>query len=168
MSTSKDLRKIPATIILSLAIAFLGSACGSQSSQNQPVLEISGFENYVQKFQAQSATEGNPVTINNLIIQFGPMSTSAERGVCETSTAMTPTITLDQDYWENVDSDGQESLVFHEMGHCVRNRLHVPTLQTDGDPASLMYPYTIDGPTYVRNESVYWPDLFLNGPYFTP
>ena len=109
-----------------ILLALLGSACSSQSNQLQPVLQVAGFESFVQKFQSQSAIEGNPVTVNNLVIQFGPMSTDAERGVCETSSAMTPTITLDQDYWENVDTDAQESLIFHEMGHCVRDRVSRP------------------------------------------
>jgi hypothetical protein len=153
---------------LAITSALLFSACSPKASTTPPVLQVAGFESFVQKFQDQSATEGNPVTVNNLIIQFGTMTSTAERGVCETSSAMTPTITLDQDYWENVDTDAQESLVFHEMGHCVRNRVHVDTLQTTGDPSSDMYPYTIDGPTYVRNEKIYYPELFLNGPYFTP
>ena len=55
-----------------------------------------------------------------------------------------------------------------KWGTAYETGFHVPDLQNDGDPTSVMYPYTIDGPTYVRNESTYYPELFLNGPYFTP
>lgn len=148
-------------LILIFAIALLALGCGkAQDQQQQNVLEIGQFAPYVQEFEAQSAIHGNAIQVTNLVIRFGAMQASNERGECDIADGQPPTITLDQDYWNNVDEGARQSLIYHEIGHCVLRRLHLFKITDSGIPSSLMSPYTIDGVTYDRNQQYYWDELF--------
>lgn len=152
-------------ILLSLAILFAISSCAKQQ-EHQPVLDVGQFQTYVDKFQTESVTNGNPITVTDLIIHFGDMSTSSERGYCEITEGETPVIVIDQTYWDSHDEGARQALIYHEMGHCVLYRKHRTQYDTNGIPISLMNAYTIDGTTFDNNEPAYWNELFTVSDHF--
>jgi hypothetical protein len=88
-------------------------------------------------------------------------------GLCTLSDASSPTVSIDPTYW-SVASDAQkENLVFHELGHCLLSRVHVTTLNADGTPASMMFPYTLAGSIYLQNHAEYIAELFGASPLFS-
>ena len=50
-------------------------------------------------------------------------------------------IEIDYNYWWHVDTNTRHWLVYHELGHCALELGHDDTVDADGNPRSLMYPY---------------------------
>lgn len=69
-------------------------------------------------------------------------------------------IMLDTLYWEDATELEKEQLIFHELGHCVLGREHNDKEDENGDPISIMHPYTMDDHTYKRHREQYIKDLF--------
>lgn len=99
------------------------------------------FEPIVQRFISEATARGHPVTINNLIIKYDLSNTS----FCATSNVITSGNDVQKiisikslTCWQN---DVQlETIIFHELGHCILGRAHDMTLMPKGDPKSIMYP----------------------------
>lgn len=156
----KQLNSITSGLAIGI-LALVASSCGQASqSSPQPVLQLGSFAPYVAKFEADSVAQGHPVQVTNLIVQFGAMDFSAERGDCTISGDLTPVITLDETYWNSTDEPGREALIFHELGHCVLRRVHMNSLNQDGIPLSDMNAYTLDSVTYQHFRSQYLAELF--------
>lgn len=148
----KNLKKLSLCLLFGLSL----TACGRKDQ----VLELNEFSNYVTEFEAVSNDVGQPVKVDNLVIKFGDLANSQHRGLCEINGTDTPTVTIDYDAWQSMDEDKRESVVFHELGHCVLRRIHKGGMDTDGDPISMMYPYTLDSSVYVQKEEAYHNELF--------
>lgn len=150
--------------ILLAILAPLAVACSplgdDQKVTHESVVEVAGFTSYVAEFQQKSVEYGSPVEISDLIIKFGAMTNPLERGYCEMATGKTPTIVIDQNYWNNASEGARKSLLLHELGHCVLDRAHVSTLSNAGVPNSVMNPYTIPSNVFDYNEEHYWQELF--------
>jgi len=99
------------------------------------------FEPIVQRFISEATARGHQVTINNLIIKYDLSNTS----FCATSNVITSGNDVQKiisikslTCWQN---DVQlETIIFHELGHCILGREHDMTLMPKGDPKSIMYP----------------------------
>lgn len=136
----------------------LAVACGKT-----PVLSVgSEFTPYVAKFEQKSREYGNPVNVDNLIVQFGPMHSKEERGACEIGGDNTPSVTINQETWNKIDESEREELIFHELGHCVLRRKHRSDRDAKGHPTSIMNPYSINGKIYSQNSDAYLAELFQN------
>ena len=104
------------------------------------------FEPHVQRFITEAAARGHQITINNLIIKY---DLSSSTNYCATSNVITSGNDVQKiisikslNCWQN---DVQlETIIFHELGHCVLGREHDNTLMPKGDPKSIMIP---DNPT---------------------
>lgn len=62
-------------------------------------------------------------------------------------------IDLDKEYWDNASFYQKEELLFHELGHCILNRMHDDRMIPSGfpHPYSIMYPYTFYQYQYHRD-----------------
>ena len=161
MKKASWLQKVASLALLALSLLVTGCGKSADGSNNQPVVDVGSFAPYVAQFEQNSVIySASAVQVTNLKIQFGPMATAEERGVCDITGDQTPVITIDQAYWDSTTEDARKALIFHEMGHCVLRRLHLATLGTDGAPTSLMNPYTIDGSTYDAHQDSYLHELY--------
>lgn len=131
------------------------------------------FEPYVQKFIAEANAKGHPLSINNLIIQYDYSQSfqyCAKSNVISSQNDVQKIISVNaQKCWQN---DTQlETLIFHELGHCILGRNHDMSLLPKGDPKSIMYPdnielyspcvYAIGGPCdFLYRRSYYVDELF--------
>ena len=145
-------------LTLSLCIFLL--ACGKQPT-TEPVLDVTGFEPYVQTFEKYSRDFGHPVTVTNLRIQFGETQ-KQERAYCLLSADRPPTITINESKWSTLEDSEREELLFHEMGHCVLKRKHRSEVMDGGIPESLMNPYAINRFTYSAHQNYYLDELFAH------
>ena len=131
------------------------------------------FEPIVQRFITEAAARGHQVTINNLIIKYELSSTP----FCATSNVITSGNDVQKiisikslGCWQN---DVQlETIIFHELGHCVLGREHDNSLMPKGDPKSIMYPdnatlyspcvYPIGSPCDLLYRRTYYLDELFN------
>jgi hypothetical protein len=109
-----------------------------------PVLNIPPeFQPAVDNFIAAAAQRGHNITINNLIINYdSALSTiyCANSNVTSSQNDIQKIISLNPNIkcWQN--SIQLETLIFHEMGHCILGREHDKSLLPNGDAKSIMYP----------------------------
>ena len=68
-------------------------------------------------------------------------------------------IEIDPTYWASVDDDTRMVLVFHELGHCVFNRLHNWDTMSDGCPLSIMQTDNFGDPCYAMHQADYLAEL---------
>ena len=126
---------------------------------------------YVANFVGEGAKQGHKILLSDLIVQFGTISIGSDaRGECVRGTNQTPTITLAPE-WKTYESNLQEQIIYHELGHCVLNREHVTTkwspseIETDV-PASIMNATELDSnDLYTPYHDHFMQELFANGFY---
>lgn len=81
--------------------------------------------------------------IGDIPIQFVRLQGSAV-GECVSWSSEYKEIRIDPDYWITLENSTRESLIFHELGHCVLNRDHDTEMMDYHSllvPDSYMYPY---------------------------
>jgi len=118
---------------------------GCQDKNNfTPILNIPAeFQPCVDSFVAAAAQRGHSIIINNLIIKYDSSLSNiycANSNVTSAQNDIQKIISLNPNIkcWQN--SRQLETLIFHEMGHCILGREHDQTLLPNGDPKSIMYP----------------------------
>jgi hypothetical protein len=100
------------------------------------------LEPYLDLFEQEAAKRGRNIRIDNLIVEFEEDLRGGEAaGLCTfaSETSPTPHIRLDTTSynWQNNPSH-REILVFHELGHCILNRLHRDDELPNGNFSSIM------------------------------
>lgn len=107
------------------------------------VLEIPEIiQPYIESFEMEAAKRGLDLNITNLRVEFeGDLNDGTAAGLCTFASASNPTphIRLDTTSfnWRNNEWH-REILVFHELGHCILNRLHKDDYLPNGNIASIM------------------------------
>ena len=99
------------------------------------------FEPYVQKFITEAKARGDDISINNLIIQYEYSQSfqyCAASNVVSSQNDVQKIIYIKANQcWQN--GTQLETLIFHELGHCILGRDHDMSLMTKGYPKSIMY-----------------------------
>lgn len=93
-------------------------------------------------FEQEAAIRGYPIQIDNLIIVYeshlpAPICGNSNVVSSENNVQKTIRISLTNDCW-NCQSE-LETLLFHEMGHCILGRDHDNGVLPKGYPRSIMY-----------------------------
>jgi hypothetical protein len=112
--------------------------------QVPPEVEI-----YVERFLAAAEQRNQPIEITNLIVEFDSLNNSIRDGAmlcaaCEQIPGRADrqrkiTINTSVNCWRFASDFVKEALIFHELGHCVLQRLdHRDDWLPNGDFASLM------------------------------
>lgn len=94
-----------------MAVILVLSACG-RKGQVDPA-----FSAYVRDFETKI---GVPVT--NVDIKFGKLK-APTIGMCYDGGQFNQ-IQIDPDFWQTMNEDGREQLMYHELGHCVLGQGH--------------------------------------------
>ncbi|MEM7658621.1 MAG: hypothetical protein AAF399_21025 [Bacteroidota bacterium] len=100
------------------------------------------IEPYIELFEQEAAKRGQNITIDNLIVEFEEDLRGGDAaGLCTFASESSPTphIRLDTTSfnWRNNEFH-RELLVFHELGHCILNRLHRDDELPNGNFTSIM------------------------------
>lgn len=109
-----------------------------------PVLDIPAeFRPYVDSFVVAASERGVNITLDNLIITYDSslsVAYCANSNVISSQNNIQKIIFLNPyiKCWQN--SRQLETLIFHEMGHCILGREHDVSLLPNGDEKSIMYP----------------------------
>lgn len=150
-----------------LALTLILSAC---ARPHVKVVRIDpAFQSLVNSFEADGSTVNFHVQINDLIVQFTDQLTSETLGECVQGDDATPTINIDAQDWYNETPEYQKIILYHELGHCVLDRVHVFTgtiLKGNCSATSIMYPYIEDFTNmYAENWQWYVQELFYPAVY---
>jgi Zn-dependent protease with chaperone function len=150
-----------------IAVLFIGLAAQScaQKQDHTATLAIQdAFVPFVTEFERVAGQQGQNLTISDLIVEFGDTPSMNETGVCIWSSDETPRVVINQRIWATLNDDDREEVIFHELGHCVLQRLHrsnrIGVAGGGTRPDSVMYPVRIDGVTYMNNIGPYQAELF--------
>lgn len=158
--------------LIFLFLALILTSCGrAEKGTVNPV-----FKPYADRFVELSKREGYEWTESQaqyISIQFddsGYLERNNYLGYCRRQDGK-KSIGISREYWESkyVDFADKESLIFHELGHCLLGRPHeeeeVPAVDVKfmqySLPVSLMNPYAVDGLIYGMNYEDYLQELFL-------
>lgn len=73
-------------------------------------------------------------------------------------------IQIDSNFWTSADDDAKEQVIFHELGHCAMYLGHIPDLDINNCPVSIMYPYAFGDLNCYRNyKNHYYLELIADG-----
>lgn len=132
---------------------FLLIGC-SRDKEFVPVYNVpEEFQPFVDAFIQEAADRGISLDITNLIIVFD-QNLNTICGTCNSislNEKVQKIISINPNAGCWSVAQGKESLVFHELGHCVLGRTHNNELLPNGDPKSIM----VDG-----NQKLYWPCFY--------
>ncbi|TAE60242.1 MAG: hypothetical protein EAZ89_01710, partial [Bacteroidetes bacterium] len=133
--------KYPKLSTLLLASLFLLQAC--KDDEPVKVYDVpSIIQPYIDLFEQEAAARGQTLNIDNLKVEFETdLQGGDAAGLCTFASPNTPTphIRLDTTSynWQNNEYH-REILIFHELGHCILNRLHKDDVLPNGNYASIM------------------------------
>ncbi len=124
-----------------LLIAFIVSAGCSKQGFSPAYKVPAEFEPYVTGFISEAAARGHQLTINNLVIRYDStlaMDICAKTNVITTANDVQKIISINPilHCWQN--DQMLETLIFHELGHCILGRQHDDSLMPKGYPKSIM------------------------------
>ncbi|HZI52986.1 MAG TPA: hypothetical protein VFD56_04770 [Chitinophagaceae bacterium] len=100
------------------------------------------FEPHVQRFISEAGARGHRISINNLIIKYESSSSlvyCATSNVISSGNDVQKIISIKSTSCWQTDTQA-ETIIFHELGHCILGRDHDNSLMPKGDPKSIMYP----------------------------
>ncbi|MFI5155468.1 MAG: hypothetical protein ACHQEM_04760 [Chitinophagales bacterium] len=143
--------------ILVMVLAFFAAGCMKHQSETTIYKVPEELSPFIDNFISEAAKRGYTIQKKNLIIEYTMGNDGALCGSCN-STSLDPglqkiiTIYNVNPCWFN---DQQlETLIFHELGHCILGRVHVMDTLPNGNPKSIMVP---------DNLSLYSPCLYPIG-----
>lgn len=122
------------------------------------------FVRYVDKFYLLMGKAGLNNYRRPIQYMMDPAMKDAWAGTCTRSENST-VVRINPRFWWNNDFTARESLMFHELGHCILNRSHNDALDDYYDPLSIMHPNIIaDYDLYTGNYRPYIRELFRTSP----
>jgi hypothetical protein len=125
---------------------------------------------YVNRFVQVGESLGRPVSLGRVQVEFVASMERSIIGKCYYG-YMTPRVEINRSYWDSptVSNSDRESLVFHELGHCLLGRGHddanVPGY--NWLDASIMNTYHLPRAYYENNWQYYMRELFGLPFYFS-
>ncbi len=125
-----------------LALPLVLMACRPDPVAPEVYEVPSRIQPYVDAFEMEASKRGVDIDITNLRVEFeGDLNDGTAAGLCTFASASNPTpyIRLDTTSfnWQNNEYH-REILVFHELGHCILNRLHRDDNLPNGNISSMM------------------------------
>lgn len=101
-----------------------------------PSSRFGTFNSYMRNFVEAGRSVGVDVDLSGVNIMFLWELPHDAAGLCHTSTK---TVVILKPYWDKINESERETLIFHELGHCVLGKDHNNLVNLDGHPRSIMY-----------------------------
>ena len=135
---------------------FFSLGCQHENTQSYPT----DFEPYVDAFFEEANLRGREWRKENFTftIQFGDTDPGTG-GFCNFDNN---TITVNPEEWAHRDERQREHLIFHELGHCLLNRIHKNVESGSGECFSFMKGAEDGFSCSINYYSDYWRDYYLD------
>jgi hypothetical protein len=155
--------------LTSLTMVIIFCVLGWSKFTNSPIYIDREFREFFNDFKNDAIKYKVPLDFYQLTVSFVPVLPD---GVAAQCFYRTNTIEVASDIWQVLSTPQKKALLYHELGHCLLLRDHVPDTimypsKTSDElcPISLMHP-TIDPmfSCYTEFEEMYNRELFTN-PY---
>lgn len=119
---------------------------------------------YVEVFYAIAEMKcGHPVKRPALNMDLGKADYFLNTNVAGWCVRTSPLqIMIDKEYFDMSTNYEKEELIFHELGHCILNKDHDESKDSNRRPKSIMYPVTITDSIYRENRTEYINELFAD------
>lgn len=133
-----------------VALSLVLSSCGGAYITN-------GMDTYVQSFEAESLARGKTLQVHNLVIEVvdelpHPYEGGAFVGLCTLDGKdNSPYIQIYKTFWDAASNAMKEQLIFHEMGHCLLYKTHIPGEGLMHASLSPEEVYTLDRKVWLDN-----------------
>jgi hypothetical protein len=148
---------------MALLVVLVG--CG-----REPTLEEkSEFEPYIQRWETYSAHYGRDARGDRRVrILFGVLKPNVA-GLCEENTFQPPRVLVSREVWKERSDASRETLILHELGHCLlgrdhRNELirlpHSENRRVSLVPISIMNLRGVAPDTFLASKDYYLRELF--------
>ncbi|MCR9203282.1 MAG: hypothetical protein NXH75_01810 [Halobacteriovoraceae bacterium] len=132
-----------------------------QFSQTDPT-----FASFVQEFELRGRVIMNDgsFSVGDIPINFGDTENPSFQGVCFEYPDGTKEIIVRREWWNNVNDEYKESLLFHELGHCRLGRDHLNDIQKDStgidQKVSMMNSVIVQPNSYKDHKEQYQIELY--------
>jgi len=133
------------------------------ASQQSHSDQYSPFKSQVEGFILAGASQGVTVDMSDFNVIMAERLPGTVVGLCVPQENI---VLVNKQYWDTADAIHREALVWHELGHCKLNRIHV-TDTAFGHAVSLMYPAinsVDDEEWYKAHRKEYIEELFAPQP----
>ncbi len=139
--------------VLFCALSLFAAACGKP-----PVMRVNPeLQPYVDTFLAHAIEQGHPVYVETLAADFAEIDDET-LGTCGIEDGV-PTIEINQEDWPNMNDTARETLMYHELGHCLLGRNHNDAKRGD-TPVSIMASHAFAYKLYEAYKADYLYELF--------
>lgn len=164
-------------VLLTFIALFLTASCGiplplqkdlvvkdldavRQFSQTDPT-----FASFVQEFELRGRVILNDgsFSVGDIPINFGDTENPNFQGVCFEYPDGTKEVIVKKEWWDNVNDEYRESLLFHELGHCRLGRDHLDEVVTHSGSShkvSMMNSVIVQPNTYKNHKEQYQIELY--------
>ena len=130
----------------------MSTACG------KPVLEVQGFEPYIERFELEAQSRGIYIKIVDLKIEM-VIELESGGGVCKLGLG-TPIIQIKANTFLSKSEEGKEMIIFHELAHCILGQGHRELDQVK-ELGSIMTPFiTVTERNYKEHRQEVLDELF--------
>lgn len=157
--------------LLCLFVLITVSACAPEKINRRDEPSIgSEFQPYLNNFIEAGKTFGLDYSDRGVSINFADSLDGSAVGICEASLKGNKVFIL-KSFWyrANITEWDRESLIFHELAHCILNRyshnntmVGTSTTPSYNIPMSLLNTYLVSGYMYSKNRAVYLRELFTS------
>ena len=158
---------VPRMVILVLALSVAGLvACDRKAKPRDTLFIAPTLQPLVAKFEEKAAEQGRTIDIKNLYAQLTEALAEGVNGECNAGDG-TPIVKIAKAFWENASLGAQELVLFHELGHCVLDRVHdedVIFLNSAYIPKTIMTSVEVDTAVFLANYDYYIQELFKTRP----
>lgn len=89
-------------------------------------------------------------------------------GQCLISPDNSRAMFFDPLFWSGASDAQREMVVFHELAHCLENRVHIVTTNSKGNASSIMTPFLLDENIYTADHDAYIAELYTHTILFDP
>ncbi len=135
---------------LSSIILIMLTSCGAA---NSPVPQDLLVIPYIQQFFNYYGQDTSQIEID-LVDKFTNTITNGQVGLCTTGISVKyNTIQLSRSYWNQASDISKKILLFHELGHCLFNRIHKIDLYPDNCPRSIMFPDVLQESCFLLHQT---------------
>ena len=144
------------------------SSCGAKKVTDSPIGPVgptprsnTEIQSYVQAFKDRMAKANVNQSMSGVSVVFSLTLGSGILGTCNMTTGA---VKINQTLWDQISVESREELIFHELGHCVLDRLHnntdiVADYDEDGNtelwPQSMMHMYHLGPKIYSVSNTAY-------------
>lgn len=164
--------------LASLTLSIFVTACAPpvQSRLQSESIDLK-LSAYLTEFQSQALSRGVSLDASHLSMSFNetmPPSTipgATTLAYCQRDPILGPSVVVKGSYFNGASAARRETIVFHELGHCLLNLEHINTTEVSYwyktnspaaayEPSSIMNELQFDPALYSGNRATYLDRLF--------